>query len=381
VLANSGPTFRQLRDLGDAVWVSKLDLFVVSRYRDVLASLRASDTLISGKGVSVNALMNGSDRTANVSTLNTDGELHHKLKRIEMRPLLPGAMMELRSRLEQLTNDLLDQLIGGVEFEAMKAFASYLPTKVVADLVGINDVGHERMLQWSGAIFDAFGPATHARTAAAIPTIQQFVQYGMGLSRADLVPGGWADLVLEAGERGELPMEHARSLIFDYVLPSLDTTIYSTGEMLYGLATTPDAFDKVRANPELIPGVINESVRLATPLRGFTRFVREDFKLTESTLPAGSRAWILIGSANRDERKYKDPDYFDVQRNPRDHVGWGHGVHLCTGMHLARLEMDVILRALVKRVRSMEAGTPTRIINNAAQGYATLPLRLLPAIP
>jgi cytochrome P450 len=171
-------------------------------------------------------------------------------------------------------------------------------------------------------------------------------------------------------------MEHARSLIFDYVLPSLDTTIYSTGEMLHGLATTPGAFEKVCANPELIPGVINESVRLASPLRGFTRFVQEDFKLSESTLPAGSRVWILIASANRDERKYRDPDYFDVERNPRDHVGWGHGIHLCTGMHLARLEMEVILEALVKRVRSMEAGAPTRIINNAAQGYATLPLRL-----
>jgi cytochrome P450 len=376
VLASSGPTFRQLRNLGDAVWVPMLDLFVVARYRDVVASLRAADTLISGKGVSVNAQMNSSDRTANVSTLNTDGELHHRLKRLEMRPLLPAAIVELRSRLEELTNDLLDQLTDGAEFEAMKAFASYLPTKVVADLVGINNVGHERMLQWSGAIFDAFGPATHARTAAAIPTIQQFVQYGMNLSRADLVPGGWADLILEAGERGELPMEHARSLIFDYVLPSLDTTIYSTGEMLHGLATTPGAFEKVCANPELIPGAINESVRLASPLRGFTRFVQEDFKLSESTLPAGSRVWILIASANRDERKYRDPDYFDVERNPRDHVGWGHGIHLCTGMHLARLEMEVILEALVKRVRSMEAGAPTRIINNAAQGYATLPLRL-----
>jgi cytochrome P450 len=119
-------------------------------------------------------------------------------------------------------------------------------------------------------------------------------------------------------------------------------------------------------------------VRLASPLRGFTRFAKEDFAFSDTTLPAGSRVWLLNASGNRDERHYAEPDAFDIERNPRDHLGWGHGVHLCTGMHLARLEMEAILAALIARVSKMEAGEPARIINNSAQGYATLPLTMQP---
>jgi cytochrome P450 len=209
-----------------------------------------------------------------------------------------------------------------------------------------------------------------------LPTIQQFVQFGMSLTRQDLVPGSWADLILEASQNGELPMTEARDLIFDYVLPSLDTTIYATGEMLYQLASSPHAFQELRKRPELIPGIINESVRLASPLRGFTRYAKVDMTFSDTTLPAGSRVWLLYASGNRDERHYADPDRFDIDRNPRDHLGWGHGVHLCTGMHLARLEMEAILVALINRVARIDVGDPVRIINNSAQGFATLPFTL-----
>ena len=293
-----------------------------------------------------------------------------------MRPLMPGSLRQLRERLETLTEALIDEIADGSEIEAMSHLCAYLPTKVVADLVGINAVGHERMLSWSNAIFDVFGPADHALTTAAFPTIQQFIAYGMSLTRGDVVPGGWADKLFDAADAGEITLDTARNLVFDYVLPSLDTTIYSTGELLYQLATVPGAYDAVVNDPSLIGGVINEAVRLASPLRGFPRHVVEDFALSETVLPAGSRVWLLYGSANRDERHYPDPDRFDVHRNPRDHVGWGHGVHMCVGMHLAKLELEVILSTLVKKISRIEAGTPTRIINNSAQGYATLPLRL-----
>jgi len=251
-----------------------------------------------------------------------------------------------------------------------------VPVKIVADMVGLKGVSHKQLMQWASAIFDAFGPSDHGRTAAALPAIQEFVGHGMQLTHDDVVPGGWADSLFLAAERGEITVQTARNLVFDYALPSLDTTILATGELLYRMATEPGAFEAVRGRPALIPGVVNECVRLASPLRGFTRYCVQDFALSASTLPAGSRVWLLNASANRDERHYPDPDRFDIERNPRDHLGWGHGVHSCLGIHLARLEMEVILETLAARVRSIEAGVPTRLVNNAAQGYATLPLRL-----
>jgi len=375
VLANSHATFKTLRDLGDAVWLPALGIYVVARYKDVQAAAKAGDVLISGHGVSVNDQLNGAHQTT-ISTLNTDGDPHHHYKRVLMRPLTPQAMQALRSRVDSEAAAIVEQLSDGAEFEAVSKLASYLPTRIVADLVGIKNVQAEQMLQWSGAVFDAFGPPDRARTVSAIPAIQEFVRYGLNLTRDGFVPGGWADSMLTAADGGELPMEVARNLVFDYVLPSLDTTIYSTGEMLYQLATVPGAFETLRARPELIPGVINEAVRMASPLRGFTRYVSRDFKLSESTLPAGSRVLLLFASANRDERHYPQPDHFDIERNPRDHLGWGHGVHMCAGMHLARLEMEALLRALLARVQTIEVGTPTRLINNAAHGYAKLPMTL-----
>lgn len=378
VLTDTNPTYRTLRDLGDVVWLERHELYAVARYDDLVRALRADDILISGQGVSVNHRLNGEGAPTGTSTINSDGELHRKLKSLEMRPLRPGQMVQLRERVFALADQKVAELAEGTSFEAMSALASFLPTTIVADLVGIKGLTPERMLSWLNAIFDSFGPAEHFRTGAALPTIQRFVEFGMSLTRDDLVPGSWADMILEAGENGELPMAAARDLVFDYVLPSLDTTIYATGEMLFQLASSPYAFEQLRKRPELIAGNINESVRLSSPLRGFTRLAKEEFSFSHTTLPAGSRIWLLNASGNRDERHYVEPDIFDVERNPRDHLGWGHGVHLCTGMHLARLEMAAILTALIGRVGKMEVGDPVRIINNAAQGYATLPIIMHP---
>jgi cytochrome P450 len=378
VLADTNAVFRTLRDLGDLVWLEQHGLYAVARYDDLVRCLRADAILISGQGVSANHSLNGDGAPTGTSTITSDGPFHRKLKALEMRPLKPSQMNQLRERVFALADEKVAQLATGSSVEAMSTLAAYLPTTVVADLVGIKELKPQRMLEWSSAVFDTFGPASHARTGAALPTIQEFVEFGMALSRDDLIPGSWADLILEAAEQGELPMAAARDLVFDYVIPSLDTTIYAMGEMLYQLASSPDAFQELRKRPELIAGVINESVRLSSPLRGFTRYANEALALSETTIPAGSRVWLLYASGNRDERHFADPDRFDIERNPRDHLGWGHGVHLCSGMHLARLEMEAILTALIGRVSAMEVGEPSRIINNSAQGFAELPLTLHP---
>ena len=99
----------------------------------------------------------------------------------------------------------------------------------------------------------------------------------------------------------------------------------------------------------------------------------EDFELEGATIPKGARALVLFASGNRDERKYANPDAFDVTRNARDNVAWGHGPHVCVGMHLARLEMECLLRALSEQVDRIEVGTPEPFINNVLQGFKSLP--------
>jgi ferredoxin-NADP reductase len=106
----------------------------------------------------------------------------------------------------------------------------------------------------------------------------------------------------------------------------------------------------VRERPELIPNAVEEVVRLASPIRAFTRFVTEDAEIAGVPIPQGARVMVMYASANRDERKFADPDRFDVTRDVHDHLGFGSGVHMCMGMHLARLEIVSLLQSLARRV-------------------------------
>jgi len=259
----------------------------------------------------------------------------------------------------------------------MATFAAHLPVTIVAELVGLDAWARKRMLRWAAAAFNTLG-VMNLRGLAAVPLMRGLARYVRHLDRRDVTPGGWADRLFEAADRGVISPSEARAMVIDYVAPALDTTILATGHMLWRLAVTPGAYDAVRAEPALIASVVNESVRLASPIRGFTRYAAEAFELEGATIPKGDRALILFASANRDPRHYPDADAFEVRRNPRDHVGWGHGPHTCVGMHLARLEMEILLAALVERIERVEADRPTPAWNNVLQGFARLPARLTP---
>ena len=372
-LQNPYPAYRQIRDLGPAVWLPGRKMWAIGRYDDVRAALRADSALISGQGIAANDLVNGNITPI---TLTSDGDVHLRRRGVLIQPVMPRPLKELRPRLEAEADRLMTELATGDEFDVMTRFASHLPLTVVAELVGLDDVGRKNMLRWAASTFDILG-VLNARGLAAMPRLWELSRYIQGLSRDKVAPGGWADRLFDAADRGEISDDEARAMIVDYVGPALDTTILATGVMIWQLATTPGAFDAVRTEPDLVPSVVNEAVRLASPIRGFTRYAAEDYDADGMLIPKGSRVLVLFASANRDERHYPQPDIFDLRRNPRDHVGWGHGPHACVGMHLARLEMEVLLASLLARVERIEVGTPKLAWNNVLQGFRSLPARFI----
>ncbi len=145
---------------------------------------------------------------------------------------------------------------------------------------------------------------------------------------------------------------------------------------LWLLARHPEAWDAIRANPELIPQTILESLRLETPVRAFTRVMTMEAEVDGVMIPKNARVLLLYGSANRDERKWPDPERFDIYRRPIDHLGFGHGVHACVGMHLAQLEIRAVMTALAARVARIELGKPEILINNFLRGFEHIPVRV-----
>jgi cytochrome P450 len=197
--------------------------------------------------------------------------------------------------------------------------------------------------------------------------------YAEKVERSRLAPGGWAARLFAAADAGRLDPEDARGLLVDYIAPSLDTTILATGHLLWLLGRHPEQYEQVRASPGLIPAAVHEALRYESPVRAFTRFAEERYEAGEVRIPAGARVLILYGSANRDERRYADPDRFDVTRDARDHVAFGHGVHRCAGGHLAQLELEALLGALVRRVRRIEVGEPEVLMSNLLRGWRSFP--------
>ena len=361
------PLYRAIRDRAAAVWLPAQQVWALGRFEDARAALRADGVLLSGRGVALSTLVNDMPAT---NTLSSDGETHRRRRAVLMAPMMPKALVEARGEIERLAGALVDDLVARGSFDGIADFARHLPVSVVSRLVGLPEAGRERMLEWAGATFDALGPANARMQASAGPFLEM-AKYIVQVDPTTLRPDGWAARLFTAGGEGRLSPEEVRGLLVDYIAPSLDTTILAAGHLLWLLGSHPAEWERVRANPELVPAAVHEALRYEAPVRAFTRFAAEPYEAGEVAVPAGERVLVLYGSANRDERRYAEPDRFDVAREARDHLSFGYGVHRCAGGHLAQLELESLLRALVARVRRIEVGAPKILMNNVLRGYAS----------
>ena len=348
VVTDPYPFFSAVREAGPAVYLPRRKLWAIGRFDDVRAALRAHETLVSGQGVAANDFIN---KRSGPITLTADGADHDRRRKVLIQPVMPPSLAALRERIAAEADGVVARLTTGKAFESIGTFASHLPVTIVAELVGLNAYGQKRMLEWAAATFNALG-VLNWLGLRGVSRLLGLLGYIKKLDRKAVTPGGWADRLFDAAERGELSRAEANAMVIDYVGPALDTTILASGHMLWRLAVTPGAYDALRADPKLTPGIVNESVRLSSPIKSFTRLAVADYDAGGTMIPKGSRIAVLFASANRDARHYERADDFDVTRNPRDHVGWGHGPHVCVGMHLARLEMELLLEALVSMSRA-----------------------------
>jgi cytochrome P450 len=372
VTEDSAAAFAQIREAGPVVWLPRHRLWAIGRFEQVREALRDDELFTSGEGVAANRFTN---QMARGTTLFSDGEPHAARRKVLMRALGAKALGPIAERLDAEAEAIVAALLGRASFDAAREFSSGLPMGVVADLVGIR-VSNDRLLGWGASSFDVLGPLNRRGLRAAVNGLGMLA-YSRRLSRSGVVPGGWAESVFEAAERGEISKREARAMVIDFVAPSLDTTILASTQMLWLLGENPEAWQRLRADPELIGAAVVESVRLASPIRGFTRRLSRNVEYGGARIRAGERAVLLFGAANLDERRYRDPGRFDLDRPPGGNLGWGFGPHTCVGIHLAKLEMAALLRALLARVETIEIlGPPTRICNNTLQGIGSLPVRL-----
>lgn len=369
-LADPYEDYRTLRELGDVAWLERLGVFALSRYETVQKALRAADQLVSGEGAGFTDLFNSGKQR---SVLQADGDLHRRLRSVILQPLSPAALKGFRGKFKSLITNRIEELVGEGWFDAMTQLASFLPVSAVSHLVGIPEEFRARMLDWAAASFNVIAPGFPARDAETLAQARVFIN---GLSEGAMRPNSWAKALFESERTGKLKQGDAALAIAAYIFPSLDTTILSQGHLLSNLARNPGQWNLLRGHPELVPAAVLENVRHSAVVRWFSRYVAVDYGAGEHIIPSGSRVMLMYASANRDERRYPDPDKFEIRRNPISQLGWGIGKHLCAGMHLARMEMEVLLEALIEANVTFAIDHPEPLINRGLHGFARLPCRL-----
>jgi cytochrome P450 len=371
-LLNPQATYRQIREAGAAVWLPKHRMWAIGRYRDVRDALRDDDTFRSGRGVAANWLTNVLSKG---TTLASDGGTHANRRQVLMQSLSAKALAAINPTLEQEAAALIRRLLKRGIFDGVSEFASHLPVRVVSNLVGV-DIDCERMLKWGRSGFDGLGP-TNLRMLRALPPALSFWRYAHAMRPDNVKPDGWAASVLAAGQDGVLSPAERKAMVIDFIGPSLDTTILASAQLLWSLGSNPDVWRELREKPDLVPAAALEAVRLASPVRGFTRIIQRDTEVGGTVLRAGQRAVLLYASANVDETQFEQPEMFSLHRKGAN-LGWGFGAHACVGMHLSKLEMHALLRALIPAVSQISVSEPVPLLNNTLQGFASFRAALRP---
>ncbi|WP_342075786.1 cytochrome P450 [Yoonia sp. SS1-5] len=374
VIRNPWPHYARLREKGPVVWMTAHGNYAFTQYDVVRSALRRPDVYVSGKGVAADdfgcAHLQG-------NTVASDGARHDALRGAMQPPLTPKAVQTYRARIEEVAAELVDAAVAKGSIDAVEDLAQGLPLAVVRDLVGLPDFGRENMLKWAAAAFDVLG-VQNARGQAACPAIQEMREFiGREVTPAKLKPGSWTHRISEMARTGDIDPDLAPFAIRDYMNPSLDTTISAIGHLIYYLARDPSQFERLKADRTLIPNAVHEAIRLGTPIRSFTRHVAAETVEAGIVLPQDARVMMLFASANRDETVFADPDTFDMSRkDARRHLGFGAGVHMCVGMHLALLEVECLIARLVDKVSRLQLLGHDVVLNNSICAFARLQVRL-----
>jgi cytochrome P450 len=369
VMLDPYPYLADLRELAAVVYLEKPNLWALTRYEHNRAAM-ANWKVFSSKSVAFNDTMN---EVLVGTSLATDPPDHRQLRKVIMEKLSPRALRDVQADIDAVADRMVAELVERGSFDAMDDLARALPLTVVADLIGVQDPVREKMLVWGEAAFNCLGPMNE-RTAQSFPIAGELFQWSVECKAEDLTEGSVGRALFDAAERGEISGESCAMIIHQYVAAGMDSTITALGNAIYLLATHPDQFDLMRRDRSLVPAAFNEILRYDAPIHAFGRFVNEDFDVEGTVIPAGSQAALLYGAANRDPRHYEDPDVFRIERDPGDHLSFGHGPHVCAGRGLAKLEIYAVLDALARRVRRFTIGEPTRRLGNSTRSYDKLPV-------
>jgi cytochrome P450 len=371
------PVYRQLRNEAPCYYNEALDFYALSRYDDVLAAFHDPDLYCSRHGISLEP---GNPLPM---LLTTDPPDHTKLRRLISGAFTPRRVADLEPAIRALVRAHLDGLGAADAPDLIVDYAGRLPMDVIATLLGVPKADQAQLREWSDALLDreeGVPDVPEAGFEASYRLYKYFSAFVTDRRGASTTPDDLTTALLNAESDGEhLTDDQVVGFLFLLIIAGNETTTKLLGNVMLALQRFPSERDKVVKDPTRIPDSVEEILRYESSTQLMARTLTRDAELHGTNMRAGTKVLLLLGSGNRDERVWEQPDLFDIDRAwPTHHLGFGHGIHVCLGAALARLEMRVSLEEILARFPSYEIDEHNleRIHSGNVRGYIRMPVAL-----
>ncbi len=379
-IENPYPYYAYLREHAPVYWIAPLQAWALSRYADVDFALR-NPQIFSSSGFTAQTLgdLNPTPDTPWILDMNPPD--HTRLRKLANKGFLPRLIRALEPRVQEITQELIASLRSRAEGDLVSNLSGPLPVTVIAEMLGVESERLDEFKRWSDDVVLGTSRPTdedvreRVRTsgAALCDYFERLIERRRTEPGEDVITA----LVRAEEERDILSAKEILGLAVLLLLAGNETTTNLIGNAVRNLLSHPAELAKVRADRTLVPSLVEETLRYESPVQLLPRVTTREVALEGGTIPAGAIVFLLLASANRDERKFPEPDRFDVTRNPQDHVSFGYGIHYCLGAPLARLEGRIALDALLFDCPPFTCAVEhlQQIASIIVRGVQTLPLR------
>lgn len=336
---------------------TKTPVWLVTRYEDVFALLKDERfpknrrSALTPEQIRRLPWVPPMFRPLERNMLDLDQPDHTRLRALVHKAFTPRLVEQMRERVQTLAIELLDGVSRRGEMDLINDYALPLPMTIITEILGVPTSDQHKFHKWSKAVVSLSSPNA---TIRVIPSVWMFIRYlrrFFKIRRAD-PQDDLASALIQAEEAGDkLSEDELLAMVFLLLIAGHETTVNLIGSGTLALLEHPDQMEKLRGEPSLIKTAIEELLRYTAPVLMTTeRYAREDVTIHSVTIPRGEMTFGVIGSANRDENVFENPDALDITREPNRHLSFGQGIHFCLGAPLARMEAQIAINTLLRRM-------------------------------
>jgi cytochrome P450 PksS len=376
-LRSSQPVYRTTLPDKTPVWL-------IARYEDVAALFRDERFVKNRRSAMTSEQLRKMPwvppifRPLERNMLDLDPPEHTRLRALVHKAFTPNLIGKMRDRIQILAEELLDAVSHKGEMDLISDYALPLPMTIITEILGVPPRDHHKFHKWSKAVVSLTSPKA---TLRVIPSVWMFIRYlrqFFKMRRLD-PRDDLATALIQAEEAGDkLSEDELLAMVFLLLIAGHETTVNLIGNGMLALFEHPDAMNRLRREPGLIKTAVEELLRYTSPvLMSTERYACEDVKLHGLTIPRGGMTLGVIGSANRDESVFENADELDITREPNKHLSFGQGIHFCLGAPLARLEGEIAINTLLRRMPDLRL----RVGTNSLRWRPSMVLRGLESLP